>query len=64
MAYLNAPLDRAAQASLDKAMRLGGDGGLIAIDAKGQVTMPFNTKGMFRAVHTDKIPAAVALFGK
>jgi beta-aspartyl-peptidase (threonine type) len=29
---------------------LGGDGGLIAIDANGNFTMPFNTPGMFRGV--------------
>ena len=27
---------------------LGGDGGLIAVDKKGNITMPFNTTGMFR----------------
>ncbi len=27
---------------------LGGDGGVIAIDAQGQVTLPFNTDGMYR----------------
>jgi beta-aspartyl-peptidase (threonine type) len=28
---------------------LGGDGGLIAINNKGDIYMPFNTKGMYRA---------------
>ncbi len=28
---------------------LGGDGGLIAINNKGEIYMPFNTKGMYRA---------------
>ena len=27
---------------------LGGDGGLIAVDKKGNIIMPFNTAGMFR----------------
>lgn len=27
---------------------LGGDGGLIAVDAKGNVALPFNTDGMYR----------------
>ena len=27
---------------------LGGDGGLIAVDHKGNLTMPFNTEGMYR----------------
>ena len=28
---------------------IGGDGGLIAIDIQGNITMPFNTAGMYRA---------------
>jgi beta-aspartyl-peptidase (threonine type) len=31
-----------------KIARLGGDGGLIAIDKDGSVAMPFNTEGMYR----------------
>jgi L-asparaginase/beta-aspartyl-peptidase (threonine type) len=42
-------LDEAARASLEEIGRLGGDGGLIAIDAAGRVTMPFITEGMKRA---------------
>lgn len=30
-------------------LKLGGDGGLIAVNAKGDITMPFNTEGMYRA---------------
>jgi beta-aspartyl-peptidase (threonine type) len=28
---------------------IGGDGGLIAVDAEGNIAMPFNTLGMYRA---------------
>ncbi|SHH66958.1 isoaspartyl peptidase/L-asparaginase family protein [Pollutimonas bauzanensis] len=31
-----------------KLPRIGGSGGLIAVDAQGQVCMPFNTEGMYR----------------
>ena len=41
-------LKEAAQAALDKVARLGGTGGLIAIDREGNVTLPFNTAGMYR----------------
>ncbi|HEU4901132.1 MAG TPA: isoaspartyl peptidase/L-asparaginase [Flavisolibacter sp.] len=27
---------------------LGGDGGLVAVDSKGNVALPFNTEGMYR----------------
>ncbi len=30
-------------------LEIGGDGGLIAVDAKGTIAMPFNTEGMYRA---------------
>jgi len=63
MAYRAAPLAEAAQASLDKARRLGGDGGLIGIDGKGNLTVNFNTKGMFRAYRLNNGPAVIKLFG-
>lgn len=38
----------------DKLHRLGGDGGLIAVDASGQLVLEFTTEGMFRgARHSD-----------
>jgi beta-aspartyl-peptidase (threonine type) len=38
----------------DKLRRLGGDGGLIAVDASGQLILEFTTEGMFRgARHSD-----------
>lgn len=30
-------------------LEIGGDGGLIAVDSKGNISMPFNTEGMYRA---------------
>lgn len=62
MAYQGTALAKAAQASLDKAERLGGDGGLIALDAQGNFTMPFNTKGMFRGFRFSNGATAVKLF--
>lgn len=32
----------------EKLPALGGDGGLIGVDKKGNITMPFNTNGMYR----------------
>ncbi len=29
--------------------KIGGDGGLIAVDQQGNIAMPFNTEGMYRA---------------
>ena len=33
---------------MNKVPQLGGDGGLIAVDKKGNIAMPFNTSGMYR----------------
>ena len=45
-------LPEAAQAAIDKVARLGGTGGLIAIDKSGNIALPFNTSGMYRG-HVD-----------
>lgn len=33
----------------DKLVKIGGEGGLIAIDMHGNIEMPFNSEGMYRA---------------
>ena len=43
------PLAAAARAVLREVRALGGSGGLIAVDAKGTIAMPFTTPGMYRA---------------
>jgi len=48
MEYQGISLKEAAQTVLDKVAKLGGTGGLIAIDNQGNVTLPFNTAGMYR----------------
>jgi L-asparaginase / beta-aspartyl-peptidase len=48
MEYRGMSLKDAAQATLDKVAKLGGTGGLIAIDHQGNITLPFNTAGMYR----------------
>jgi beta-aspartyl-peptidase (threonine type) len=46
--YRGLKLQQAAEIALDKAARLGGTGGLIAIDKNGDIALPFNTSGMYR----------------
>src|SRR5215213_8881582 len=50
MRYAGESVERAAAAALEKARKLGGTGGLIALDRRGNFTMPFNTSGMYRGV--------------
>lgn len=50
MDYKGLPLKEAAQDVVqNKIPKLGGDGGIIAIDKYGNIVMEFNTPGMFRA---------------
>jgi L-asparaginase / beta-aspartyl-peptidase len=35
-------------------LEIKGDGGLIAVDTNGNIAMPFNTEGMYRAFKTSK----------
>jgi L-asparaginase / beta-aspartyl-peptidase len=43
-------LEAACKEVIQKRIKLiGGDGGLIAVDNKGNIAMPFNTEGMYRA---------------
>ncbi len=52
MEYKGLTLAEAAKTALEKMAKLGGNGGLIALDKNGNVTMPFNTEGMYRGTIT------------
>jgi beta-aspartyl-peptidase (threonine type) len=55
MEYKGLSLEAAANEVINKRiLEIGGDGGLIAVDAQGNITMPFNTEGMYRGVKTSK----------
>lgn len=45
-------------------MKIGGAGGLIAMDRKGYISMSFNTPGMFRAFKHSDGSSEVAIFGE
>ncbi len=50
MEYKEISLKEAAEEVIqNKLTALGGTGGIIAIDHKGNVAMEFNTAGMYRA---------------
>ena len=63
MKYLRSSLEAASREVIEKELpKIGGDGGLIAVDAAGRVSMPFNTPGMFRAWMGADGVAHVAIF--
>ena len=41
--------DAANEVIYKRILEIGGDGGLIAVDNNGNIAMPFNTEGMYRA---------------
>lgn len=50
MEYQKIPLQQASKEVIqDKLTALGGTGGIIAIDKTGEISMEFNTPGMYRA---------------
>lgn len=56
-------LAEAARAVIDQIGGLGGDGGLIALDADGNIAQPFNSQGMKRAWLTPTGEIGVEVFG-
>ena len=49
MEYRALPVQQAADSALEKVKKLGGDGGVIAIDKFGNIGISFNSEGMYRA---------------
>jgi beta-aspartyl-peptidase (threonine type) len=64
MAYGGASLDAAARAVVMQSLpAIGGTGGLIAIDRHGNLSMPFNTEGMYRGHARGSEAPHTAIFG-
>ncbi len=53
MNYKNLSVVEAANETVENLREIGGEGGLIAIDALGNVTLPFNSEGMYRGYIVD-----------
>ncbi|GAB2868958.1 isoaspartyl peptidase/L-asparaginase family protein [Hymenobacter ruber] len=63
MEYKGLSLEEAARIVVqDKLAPVGGEGGLIAVDAAGNVTLPFNSEGMYRASRVEGGEALVAIY--
>lgn len=62
MKYKNLTLAEAARESVDFLTQIGGEGGLIAVDAKGNVTLPFNSAGMYRGFVTNDDELTVEIY--
>jgi beta-aspartyl-peptidase (threonine type) len=56
--------EAAAEVVLGKLKRAGGEGGVIALDARGNLAMPYNTEGMYRGYVTSDGRTKVLLYEK
>ncbi|HPE76108.1 MAG TPA: isoaspartyl peptidase/L-asparaginase [Draconibacterium sp.] len=62
MEYKNMDIKSACREEIGKLSELGGTGGVIAIDANGNIAMEFNTSGMFRAYLKSDGEKEIAIF--
>jgi len=63
MEYKGMSLAEAASEVIHKrVLEINGDGGLIAVDSQGNVAMPFNTEGMYRATANWKGEQMIAIY--
>ena len=62
MDYEKKSVQTAAQAVIDKLTARGGTGGVIAMDVKGNLAMPFNTEGMYRGFYLNDDALTVKIY--
>lgn len=63
--YKGVSLEEAAEeVIMNKLPKLGGDGGVIAIDRHGNIVTTFNTPGMYRAARTNTTQTMIEIFNQ
>ena len=63
MEYKGMTVEEAASEVINKrVLEIGGDGGLIAVDSEGNIAMPFNTEGMYRAFKTSEGKKEIGIY--
>jgi len=63
MQYKGLTLDKAAREVIkEKLVKAGGTGGVVSVDGKGNISMPFNTDGMYRGYRTSEGKTGVFIF--
>ncbi|MEQ1642452.1 MAG: isoaspartyl peptidase/L-asparaginase [Pyrinomonadaceae bacterium] len=63
MKYKGLSLEAAAQEAVDHLTAISGEGGLIAVDTSGNVTLPFNSDGMYRGYVSMDGQISVEIYG-
>lgn len=63
MEYKNETLEEACEVVVnERLLNMGGEGGLIAVDAQGNASLTFNSAGMYRAVRSSDGTNEVAIY--
>ena len=63
MKYQGLGLEEAARTTVERLASIGGEGGLVAVDAMGNVALPFNSEGMYRGYMTDPQRPEIEIYG-
>jgi len=64
MDYKKYSVEKAAQSVINKLSERGGQGGLIALDSNGSISMTFNTEGMYRGYIKRDGKSIINIYGK
>ena len=64
MEYKGKSVGEAAQNVIRKLSDMGGNGGIITMDSKGNISMPFNTAGMYRGFRKAGQAAEIFIYKK
>lgn len=63
MEYKGLTLQQAMElVTLDKLVKINGEGGMIGVDANGNTAMVFNSEGMYRAMQNSKGEKEIAIY--
>lgn len=62
MGYKELGVTEATEAVIAKVGEAGGDGGVIALDRNGQMSMSFNTEGMYRGAITESGEIVIGIY--
>ena len=63
VAYLGQSLEEAGNATLEEIAEIGGSGGFIILNTKGEYAMPFNSRGMYRGTIGADGKPEIAIYG-
>lgn len=64
MRYGRVDLETAARETVEYLSSIKGEGGLIAVDSSGNVTLPFNSEGMYRGYISDNGDITIGIFNE